>query len=102
METSLLNALAGQHRSTVTKMARKYKSTVETSEGPRACPTVTIPRDRERKPLVARFSGPLLSDSARQSYQRPVTNGADGVPTAGQMPPPLPATHVRAETGPEP
>nr|WP_256097123.1 group II intron reverse transcriptase/maturase [Streptomyces agglomeratus] len=55
METSLLKTLAGKHRSTVTKMARKYKSTVETSEGPRTCLTVTVPRDRGRKPLVARF-----------------------------------------------
>jgi len=57
METSLLKTLAGKHRSTVTKMARKYKNTVETPEGPRACLTVTVPRDRGRKPLVARFGG---------------------------------------------
>ncbi len=57
METSLLKTLAGKHRSTVTKMARKYKSTVETPEGPRTCLTVTVPRDRGRKPLVARFGG---------------------------------------------
>jgi hypothetical protein len=29
METSMLKTLAGKHRSTVTKMSRKYKSTIE-------------------------------------------------------------------------
>ena len=57
METSLLKTLAGKHRTTVTKMARKYKNTVETPEGPRHCIQVTVPRDGGRKPLVARFGG---------------------------------------------
>jgi group II intron reverse transcriptase/maturase len=57
METSLLKTLAGKHRSTVTKMARKYKATIETPEGPRACLQVTVERDGGRKPLVARFGG---------------------------------------------
>ena len=57
METSLLKTLAGKHRSTVTKMARKYKATIETPEGPRACLQVTVERERGRKPLVARFGG---------------------------------------------
>ena len=35
METSMLQTLAGKHRSTVTKMARKYKTTIETPTGPR-------------------------------------------------------------------
>lgn len=61
METSSLKTLAGKHRSTVTKMVRKYMSTVETSEGPRTCLTVTVPHDRGRKPLVARFGGIPLS-----------------------------------------
>ncbi|MFD4764187.1 reverse transcriptase domain-containing protein [Streptomyces sp. NPDC058439] len=74
METSLLKTLAGKHRSTVTKMARKYKSTVETPEGPRTCLTVTVPRDRGRKPLVARFGGiPLKRQrTAVLTDQRPV------------------------------
>jgi hypothetical protein len=57
METSLLKTLAGKHRSTVTKMARTYKSTVETAHGPRTCLQVTVARDGGRKPLVARFGG---------------------------------------------
>jgi group II intron reverse transcriptase/maturase len=57
METSLLKTLAGKHRSTVTKMARRYKATVRTPDGPRACLQVTIERDGRRTPLVARFGG---------------------------------------------
>jgi group II intron reverse transcriptase/maturase len=57
METSLLKTLAGKHRSTVTKMARKYKATTETPYGPRRCFQVTVERDGRRKPLIARFGG---------------------------------------------
>jgi type II intron maturase/AI2M/AI1M-like HNH endonuclease len=57
METSMLKTLAGKHRSTVTKMSRKYKNTIETSEGPRRCIQVTVPRNEGKKPLVARFGG---------------------------------------------
>jgi len=57
METSLLKTLAGKHRSTVSKMARKYKATTETPYGPRRCFQVTVQRDGRRKPLVARFGG---------------------------------------------
>jgi hypothetical protein len=57
METSLLETLAGKHRCTVMKMARKYKATIETPEGPHACLQVTVERDGGRKPLVARFGG---------------------------------------------
>ncbi|MFJ8746147.1 hypothetical protein ACIRL2_43165 [Embleya sp. NPDC127516] len=57
METSMLKTLAGKHRSTVTKMSRKYKSTIETPDGPRRCIQVTVPRDKGRKPLVTRFGG---------------------------------------------
>jgi hypothetical protein len=35
METSMLKTLAGKHRSTVNKMARKYKTTIESPTGPR-------------------------------------------------------------------
>ena len=57
METSLLKTLAGKHRTTVTKMARKYKTTIETSHGPRHCLQVIIKREEGRTPLVARFGG---------------------------------------------
>jgi len=56
-ETSLLKTLAGKHRSTVTKIAKKHKTTVETEEGPRKCLQVSVPRGEDKKPLVARFGG---------------------------------------------
>jgi hypothetical protein len=74
METSLLKTLAGKHRSTVTKMARTYKATIETPDGPRACPQVIVERDGGRKPLIARFGGiPLRRQrTAVLTDQRPV------------------------------
>src|SRR2546421_8373710 len=60
-ETSLLKTLAGKHRSTVTKMAKKYKTTIETEHGPRKCLQVVVQRGENKKPLVARFGGiPLI------------------------------------------
>jgi len=56
-QTSLLKTLAGKHRSTVTKMARKHKTTIETEHGPRKCLQVVIHRGENKKPLVARFGG---------------------------------------------
>jgi group II intron reverse transcriptase/maturase len=56
METSMLKTLANKHRSTVSKMARKYEATIETPHGPRKCFQASIQRDG-RKPLVARFGG---------------------------------------------
>jgi group II intron reverse transcriptase/maturase len=56
METSLLKTLSGKHRSTVTKMARKHKVTIDTPHGSRKCLEARIERSG-RKPLVARFGG---------------------------------------------
>ena len=56
METSLLKTLAAKHRSTVSAMARKYKTSVSTPHGPRKCFEVRVERSG-RKPLVARFGG---------------------------------------------
>jgi len=74
METSLLKTLAGKHRSTVTRMARRYKATIQTSDGPRACLQVIVERDGGRKPLIARFGGiPLRRQrTAVLTDQRPV------------------------------
>ena len=74
METSLLKTLAGKHRSTVNAMARKYKATVVTPAGPRKCLQVVIERDRDRKPLAARFGGIPLRRvrTAVLTDQRPV------------------------------
>ena len=54
--TSMLKTLAAKHRSTVTKMARKYKADTDTPHGPRTCFEATVER-AGRKPLVARFGG---------------------------------------------
>jgi group II intron reverse transcriptase/maturase len=57
METSLLKTLAGKHRSSVAKMARKYKATIDTPAGPRVCFQTVVERGEGKKPLVARFGG---------------------------------------------
>jgi hypothetical protein len=55
-ETSMLKSLAGKHRSTVSKMAKKHKVTIETAHGPRKCLQVIVPRDN-KKALVSHFGG---------------------------------------------
>ena len=74
----LLKTLAAKHRSTVTKMARRYKATIETPHGPRTCLQVSVERDRGRRPLVARFGGlPLRRQrTAVPLDQRPVLASA--------------------------
>ncbi|WP_406114550.1 reverse transcriptase domain-containing protein [Kitasatospora purpeofusca] len=61
METSLLKTLAAKHRSTVSKMAARYKAKVETPYGSRTCFEASVPRSAGRKPLVARFGGISLT-----------------------------------------
>lgn len=56
MRTSLLKTLAHKHKSSVAKMARKYRAKVETAEGLRTCLQVTVPR-ADKPPLIARFGG---------------------------------------------
>ncbi|MET7718779.1 reverse transcriptase domain-containing protein [Streptomyces sp. NPDC005407] len=61
METSMLKTLAAKHRSTVTRMARAFKATISTPDGPRICFEAVVRRDAGRKPLIARFGGiPLI------------------------------------------
>jgi group II intron reverse transcriptase/maturase len=55
-EASMLKTLAAKHQTSVSKMARKYKATIETPSGRRTCFEVTVAR-AGRKPLVARFGG---------------------------------------------
>jgi group II intron reverse transcriptase/maturase len=62
MLTALLKTLACKHQSTVSKMAARYKTTIQTPYGPRRCFEATVERDG-RKSLVARFGGiPLKRD----------------------------------------
>jgi group II intron reverse transcriptase/maturase len=78
METSMLKTLAGKHRSTVNKMARKHKTTIESPTGPRRVFQVTVERDRGRRPLVARFGGIPLKRvrTAVLTDQRPVMSSS--------------------------
>jgi group II intron reverse transcriptase/maturase len=61
-ETSMLKTLAAKHKSTVSKMAARYKAKTITADGPRTC--FQARGRREGKPdLVARFGGiPLKRD----------------------------------------
>ena len=56
----MLKTLAAKHKSTVAKMAHKYKTVINTPDDARTCFQVTVHRDRGRKPLVARFGGIAL------------------------------------------
>jgi group II intron reverse transcriptase/maturase len=56
METSMLHTLAAKHRSTVSKMARKFKTKIDTPHGLRTCFEARFDR-YGRPPLVARFAG---------------------------------------------
>jgi group II intron reverse transcriptase/maturase len=55
-ETSMLKTLAAKHKSTVTKTAARYKTTVETPDGLRTCFEARVRRNG-KKDLVARFGG---------------------------------------------
>jgi group II intron reverse transcriptase/maturase len=59
-QTSLLKTLAGKHRSTVTKMAKKYKTSIQRAHGQRKCLQVVVERGENKKPLVAQFGGIVL------------------------------------------
>lgn len=56
METSMLKTLARKHRSSVSKMAARYKAKIETPHGPRTCFEASVAR-LGKNPLVARFGG---------------------------------------------
>ena len=65
MQKSLAKTLAAKHKTTSRKMIRRYQSTVETEEGPRACLQVVVQRDGGKRPLVARFGGIPLKRNRR-------------------------------------
>ena len=56
METSLLKTLACKYDSSVSKMAARYKTTIDTPHGPRKCLQAIIERTG-KKPLTATFGG---------------------------------------------
>jgi group II intron reverse transcriptase/maturase len=67
MRDSLLKTLACKHKSTKRQVARKYSATVRTPAGPRKCLQVTVPRQHDKAPLVARFGGLSLRRRVRAS-----------------------------------
>jgi group II intron reverse transcriptase/maturase len=61
-ETSMLKTLAAKHKSTVTKMAARYKAITIAPDGSRTCFEARLRREG-KKDLVARFGGiPLTRD----------------------------------------
>jgi hypothetical protein len=61
-ETSMLKTLAAKHKSTVAKMAARYKTKAITASGPRTCFEARLRRNGKPE-LVARFGGiPLTRD----------------------------------------
>ena len=79
-QTSMLKTLAAKHHSTMVKMGRRHRATVQTPSGIRTCYEARVERG-SRKPLVARFGGIPLKrqrsvvivdrDPARSTYHRP-------------------------------
>jgi hypothetical protein len=75
MKTSLLKTLANKYKSTVTKMAKRYRDTVDTEFGPRKVLRVVVDRG-EKKPLVAVFGGiPLRTQKVAKISDRVVRLG---------------------------
>lgn len=60
METSMLKTLANKHKSTVTAMARKYRTKTATPTGVLTCFRVEVNRGAGKRPLVAQFGGIAL------------------------------------------
>ena len=57
MGQSLAKTLAAKHKTSTRKMVRRYKSTVQTEHGERACLKVEVQRGEGKRPLVAQFGG---------------------------------------------
>ncbi|MGC1405989.1 MAG: reverse transcriptase domain-containing protein [Candidatus Dormiibacterota bacterium] len=73
-QTSLLKTLARKHDSTVTKIAARHRTKIETPYGPRTCYEVVVGRGKDRKPLVARFGGIPLRRQRNAILQDRVPN----------------------------
>jgi hypothetical protein len=57
METSMLKTLANKHKSSVMKMAGKYRASVTTPTDVLTCFQAVVHRGEGKKPLVAQFGG---------------------------------------------
>src|ERR1019366_3989891 len=81
-ETSMLKTLAAKHKSTVTKMAARFKAKVTTGGGPRTC--FKARRRREDKPdLVARFGGIILQQDRQAVIRDPAPVPVPACPAQG-------------------
>jgi hypothetical protein len=69
-QTSMLKTLGAKHRSTVTKMAARYRAKIETSDGPRTCYEARKHREG-KKDLAARFGGISLRQDRRAVIHDP-------------------------------
>src|SRR5215472_10082042 len=69
-ETSMLKTLAAKHKSSVAKIAARYKAKVVTGHGPRTCFEASLKREG-RKDLVARFGGIILRQDRRAVIHDP-------------------------------
>jgi group II intron reverse transcriptase/maturase len=74
METSMLKTLAAKHRSSVSKMAARFKAKIKTPHGIRTCFEASVER-AGRKPLVARFGGIPLKREKRAVLDDRVSTG---------------------------
>jgi hypothetical protein len=74
-QTSMLKTLAAKHRSTVTKMAARYRAKIKTSDGPRTCYEARKHREG-KKDLAARFGGITLRQDRRAVIRDPAPGPA--------------------------
>ena len=75
MRSSVLKTLAHKHKSSVAKVARKYRAKVETPYGPRRCLEARVERPN-KTPLVGRFGGiPLRRVDKAILQDRSVSHG---------------------------
>lgn len=72
MRSSLLKTLARKGNTTVAKVATKLQATTQTTEGPRKCLKVIVPR-AGKTPLVAVFGGISLRRRRNPAMQDQVT-----------------------------
>ena len=76
MELSLASTLAGKHKSKLSQVYRKYRTTMTTPHGTHKVLEVTVPRGANKTPLVARFGGielrwqktAILNDRPKEVY----------------------------------
>jgi len=68
MQTSLFRTLAAKYKTSVSEIAGRYKSTVQTSDGQRRCFEVRVEREG-KSPLIARFGGIPLKQQQRATIK---------------------------------